>query len=71
MQNIQKLNMRGPWTSNVTVKFIASPFSSQRVENKKKNTQKLFDRVFVFLLLFNWLLRRCTKKKYLLEKIWM
>ena len=28
MQNILKLNMRGPWTSNVTVKFIASPFNS-------------------------------------------
>ena len=27
MQNIQKLNMRGPWTSNVIVKFIASPFT--------------------------------------------
>ena len=26
MQNIQKLNMSGPKTSNVTVKFIASPF---------------------------------------------
>ena len=26
-QNIRKLNMRGPRTSNVSVKFIASPFS--------------------------------------------
>ena len=27
MQNIQKLNMRGPKTSKFTVKFIALPFN--------------------------------------------
>ena len=32
MQNIQKLNMRGPRISNVSVKFIASHFNSQLEE---------------------------------------
>ena len=30
MCNIQKLNLRCPRTSNITVKFIASPFSKMR-----------------------------------------
>ena len=34
MQNIQKLNMRGPRTSNVSVKFIASPFT-RRILNSR------------------------------------
>ena len=28
MQNIQKLYLRGPRTSNISLKFIESPFSS-------------------------------------------
>ena len=34
MQNIQKLNLRGPRTSNISLKFIASPFSNGQIDGE-------------------------------------
>ena len=51
MQNIKKLKMRGPRTSNVTVKFIASPFSSFWRFNSGFVLQTTETPVFMFSLL--------------------